>query len=83
MRDQIKAVMARIFEVPEGQLPDDAAIAEVPQWDSLKHLELMLELENEFSVSIPAPTMLELFTLNAIEEYLKNRVPVATEEGSA
>ena len=82
MRDRVKDVMARIFRVPALNVPDDASINEVPEWDSLRHLELMLELEMEFAVSIPTMTMLELFSLHAIEEYLQRKMAEISTDGA-
>ena len=76
MRNRVKQVMSRIFEVPVDVITDEATIDVVPGWDSLHHLELMLELEMEFDVTIPTMTMLELFTLQSIEEYLQGKVAV-------
>ena len=83
MRDRVKDVMARIFGVPAHNLSDHASINEVPEWDSLRHLELMLELETEFAVSIPTMTMLELFSLHAIEEYLQREVAEISKDGAS
>ena len=81
MGEQIKLVMARIFELPVGQISDDATIERIPEWDSLKHLELMLELEVEFSVVIPAVTMLELLSYNAIEKHISGLVSITSDDG--
>ncbi|MFO0944465.1 MAG: acyl carrier protein [Planctomycetota bacterium] len=69
-RERVKQIMAQTFGVPFAEIPDDAAIEEYPAWTSLGHLELMMALEMEFGVSIPASTMLELLTLDAIVDYL-------------
>lgn len=71
MREHIKQVMASTFGVPVGVIPDDARINELPEWDSLRHLELMLALETAFAVRISTDRMLELLSLEAIEDYLK------------
>ncbi len=65
--------MATIFQVRPEEIPDRAAMEELPQWDSLRHLELMLALELEFGLSIPLDQMLELITLDAIDEYVQQQ----------
>ena len=64
--------MAAVFLLAVESLPDDSAIDAVPEWDSLRHLELMLALEMEFGVRISTSAMLELLSLQAIEEYLQS-----------
>jgi acyl carrier protein len=73
MRERIKQVMARTFQVPVTKIPDDASIDEFPAWDSLGHLEFMLALEMEFAVTISTEDILELLWLDAVEDYLKEK----------
>lgn len=71
MHERIKEVMADVFEVSPQDIPDDADTENVEQWDSLGHMQLMLALEAEFEVEIPTETMLELISLEEIEEFLR------------
>ncbi|MGH9426541.1 MAG: acyl carrier protein [Terriglobia bacterium] len=70
MRDRIKLVMASTFGVSVVEIPADAHITDFEEWDSLRHLELMLALETEFGVDISIDVMVELLSLEAIEEFL-------------
>ena len=73
MRERIRQVMARTFRVPEKQMPANPSVNELLEWDSLRHLELMLGLETEFAVHISIDTMLELLSLKDIQSYLENQ----------
>ena len=57
MMERIKRVMARTFDIPIADIGDDAEINSLPNWDSLGHMLLMLELEAEFGVSISTATL--------------------------
>lgn len=70
MRKRIKEVMADVFELSPDRIPDDADTDNLEQWDSLGHMQLMLALETEFGVQIPTETMLELLSLEEIEDFL-------------
>jgi acyl carrier protein len=70
MHDRLRNLLAGVFEVAPEAISDDASPETLPGWDSLRQLELMLALELEYGVRIPADTMLELQTLPAIEEFL-------------
>jgi acyl carrier protein len=70
LRSKVKRMMAETFHVDEARIPDDASLENVPEWDSLAHIELMLALEMQFSVPLPLETMIELVSLDAIENYL-------------
>lgn len=52
-KQKIIHVMETVFEIPTGSLDENASIDSVENWDSLKHLTLILALEEEFNISIP------------------------------
>lgn len=51
--ETIKQVMSAVFEIPVESITDDASSDIIENWDSLRHLNLILALEEEFGVSIP------------------------------
>ena len=50
---KIKQVMSAVFEIPVESIADDASSDNIENWDSLRHLNLILALEEEFGISIP------------------------------
>jgi acyl carrier protein len=75
MRERVKQVMADVFGCAAEEIPDDASPETFEGWDSLHQVELMLALEMELDVRIPAEAMLELVTLEQIDDFLCERVP--------
>ena len=71
MRDRVRSTIANVWNVPPGEIPENADSASLAGWDSLRHLELMLELEMSFGVRIPAEEVPELTSVGAIEEALR------------
>lgn len=53
MKEKITGVMAAVFEVPESEINEDTSTDTLENWDSLRHLNLILALEEEFGISIP------------------------------
>lgn len=74
MRERLKQVMGSVFELDPAEIPDDASGTNVPGWDSLRHLELLLALEAEFGIHIASQEMLELVSLPVIEDFLERRL---------
>ena len=74
MRERIKQVMASVFLVAVEDVPDGSAVEALPEWDSLRHIELMLALEAEFEIRIPADVWLQLESFERIEEFLDTQV---------
>lgn len=48
----LRQVMATVLEVPVDTVGPDTDMDTVEGWDSLRHLTLVLSLEQEFGVSI-------------------------------
>jgi acyl carrier protein len=71
MRDDLRRVLADVFELSPAEIPDDASTETLANWDSLRQLELMLALELDFGVRLDTETMLELTSAEAIEAYLE------------
>lgn len=70
MREQIKRVIKQCFELTE--VDDDISQHNCAKWDSLKHLNLMLDLETEFKVSLEPEEIAEMKSLDSIEHILRN-----------
>ncbi len=68
---QVKKVLAGIFQVPVEDLPDDLTFGDIPQWDSMGHMDVMMSLEENFGVQVTADTIVGLTSLPAIFSYLE------------
>lgn len=66
----LEDVVAKVFRVPAASVTDDLEFNGVPEWDSLNHVNLMLELEQIYGVAIGEDEMVELTTVRAIREFL-------------
>ncbi len=51
--ERIKDVMSGVFGVDADTLNEESSQDNVEGWDSIKHLDLIVSLEEEFGVSIP------------------------------
>ena len=70
MHERLQAVLADVLEVDPSEIGPETNAEDVSGWDSLRQLELMLALELEYGVRIPAEAMLELQSVPAIEAFL-------------
>ena len=64
---KIQQVMSAVFEIPVESIADDASSDNIENWDSLRHLNLILALEEEFGVSIPDEEVGNLVNYKLIE----------------
>lgn len=49
----LKQVMATLLNVDITAIDAEASMDTIPTWDSLRHMNLVLALEEEFKVTIP------------------------------
>lgn len=52
-KNRIFSVMANVFEIPMSMINEDSSSDTIDTWDSLKHLTLILALEEELGITIP------------------------------
>ena len=51
--ETLKLVMCTMLKVDASVIGDDSSMDNIPSWDSLAHMNLVLALEEEFKVTIP------------------------------
>jgi acyl carrier protein len=74
--EKIQATLAEALNIPSDQVPPDLAFGDLPQWDSMGHMEVMMFLEQNFGIEINNETIANLTSIPAIQQYL-------TEHGDA
>lgn len=70
MKERVLRVVGQIMEVPESSLSLDSSPDTVPEWDSLKHMNLVLALEEEFEVQFSDQQIVQMVTVSKILEAL-------------
>ncbi len=74
MEDKIKTVMSKILKVPIDSIDPDSSPDNIDSWDSLLHMNLMLALEQEFTVSFSDEEIIQAISFGIILETLKERL---------
>lgn len=64
--EQVRGVLALALQVPEELITPDLNFGDLPQWDSLGHMEVMMRLEENFGVEINADTIAALISVPEI-----------------
>lgn len=67
---RVQTLFAETLQTPPEMISPDLAFGDIPQWDSLGHMEVMLQLEEKFGVSVDADTIAELISIPAICDYI-------------
>lgn len=71
MRAAIVEVFSRVFDRPQARFGDDVSPTTVEGWDSARHVELVVALEDRFGCMFDPDEVAELTSLPRIEEILR------------
>lgn len=71
MTETIKEIMKRVFNMTS--LPEIPSQQNVEQWDSLHHLNLMIELEMELGIEFSPEEIVEMKDIQEIERVIKRK----------
>ena len=65
--ERIKKIMSIVFEISENSITENSSADSIENWDSLRHLSLILGLEEEFDITIPDEEVGNLINFKLIE----------------
>ncbi|HET9982672.1 MAG TPA: acyl carrier protein [Longimicrobiales bacterium] len=68
-----EAVVGRVFGVDPTAVGDATCNADVPGWDSMGHIALIVELESEYGAEFSAEEALRMTSVGAIKGVLEER----------
>jgi acyl carrier protein len=64
---ELKQVLADVFGTPVEAITDNASIDTIEEWDSLKHLNLILALEDKFNITLTEQQTVEIISYELIK----------------
>jgi acyl carrier protein len=68
MEEKLKKIFIDLFNFHD--LQDNVTRDDIPTWDSMRHLSLVLELEKVFGLSFSIEDTLRMVSVKAIKEVL-------------
>jgi acyl carrier protein len=71
---QIKNIMSAVFEIPVEEINDEASPETLEKWDSLKHMNLIVALEEEFKFTYSDEQTIEMLNYSLIYLITKNNL---------
>ena len=74
MEERIKGVMSSVFYVPKGEIQSDASPHTINSWDSLKHMNLIVALEEEFGIEFDDENVGKLLNYDLIKIHIKEQM---------
>jgi acyl carrier protein len=77
MRDletAVKRVMADVFDLEPNAIREDASAENTPGWDSANHIQLVLALEQEFSISFDVAELESMLSFFDILQVMQSKL---------
>lgn len=71
MKERILKIISQVLKT---EVDENASQKSIPQWDSLRHLNLVIELEVEFDVSFEPEEIAEMKSVSKIEELIESKI---------
>lgn len=69
---RVRKTIEKTFRVSDEIAPAEFRMGSLPGWDSLGHMRLVAELEEEFGVTFPAYLLAELLDVDRIVQEIEN-----------
>jgi acyl carrier protein len=66
-------IVANILGVSPGEIQESSSPRDFAQWDSAAHIEIVLSVEAEYGVSFTPEEMLEVLSVEALEDVLRQK----------
>lgn len=77
MKNKVKIIMSSVFEVSVSFINDDSSPDSIENWDSLRHMNLITVLEEEFDIRFNDDQIIEMLNfeqvINTINKVLNDK----------
>lgn len=73
LTEKICTLLAEALRVDLGEIGPDTQFGDLPQWDSMGHMEVMVALEKEYGVEITAESITELVSVPLIVAHIEGK----------
>ena len=73
MNDRLEKVIRQVFDIEAEIIDENWTSEDIPDWDSVGHLNLIMEVEKEFNVKIEIEEMFEVEKLGDITRILQKK----------
>jgi len=73
MEDKVKKVMSDVFNIDVSLINNESSPDNIENWDSLKHMNLIIALEEEFEIEFDSGEIFDSMNFALILNILKSK----------
>lgn len=74
MEQKLKEIMGRVFRVDPKEINESSSIDNVKNWDSLKHANLIMALEQGFNVAFETDEIMDMLNYKIIKLIINEKL---------
>lgn len=67
---ELKSILATVFDIDPERIDDSSSPDNIKEWDSLKHMMLVLALEENFSITLTDEQAVQIISYPLIKNIL-------------
>ena len=60
---KLEAVFAETFHIPVDSIKDDLALQNIPAWDSMTHIVLIMRIEEDWNIQLTGDEIADMKTV--------------------
>lgn len=68
---ELKKIMAELFDIKEDRIAHESSMDNIEKWDSLKHINLIIAIEEQFGIAVSADDIVEMTSFAKIRHILR------------
>jgi acyl carrier protein len=73
VEEKLKSVMSSVLELPADQINESTTMESVDTWDSLRHMEIIVAIEETFSIELAADEVVDMTSFVEIRRVLAGK----------
>tara|TARA_X000000950_G_C13742520_1_gene589171 strand:- start:74 stop:301 length:228 start_codon:yes stop_codon:yes gene_type:complete len=73
MTQNLESILGRIFNMPDEKITDDLSMKNLEIWDSLMHMNLVMTLEEAYSVELTMDEIMTMVDVASIREIISEK----------
>jgi acyl carrier protein len=75
--ETVENLLSEVLQIPASRITEDLAMKDVDAWDSLKHMELIVSLEQGFGIELSFDDIVAMQSVGEIKRVLRERGAVS------
>jgi acyl carrier protein len=74
MEEKVLEIMSKTFNIDVLLLSKKTSKKDLSQWDSMSHLNLIIDIENEFNINFSNEEIVTIIDFKSLLKIIKNKI---------